>query len=53
MDEFRPCPYCGEEIRTAATRCRFCRSRLTALDPDALSPREALEKLYELRRLAK
>lgn len=34
MDEFRPCPYCGEEIRTAATRCRFCRSRLTALDPE-------------------
>lgn len=26
---------------------------LKALDPDALSPREALEKLYELRRLAK
>jgi phage shock protein PspC (stress-responsive transcriptional regulator) len=34
MDEFRKCPYCGEEIRAAATRCRYCRSRLTALDPE-------------------
>jgi DNA mismatch repair protein MutS len=28
------------------------RERLDALDPDALSPREALETLYELKRLA-
>jgi len=34
MDEFRTCPYCGEQIRAAATRCRYCRSRLTALDPE-------------------
>ena len=34
MDEFRNCPYCGEQIRGAATRCRYCRSRLTALDPE-------------------
>ena len=33
MDEFRTCPFCGEQIRTAATRCRYCRSRLTTLDP--------------------
>ena len=28
------------------------RDRLTALDPDALSPRDAHEMLYELKRLA-
>ena len=27
-------------------------AHLAALDPDALSPREALQKLYELKRLA-
>jgi DNA mismatch repair protein MutS len=28
------------------------RAALAALDPDALSPREALEQLYQLKRLA-
>ena len=28
------------------------RDALDAIDPDALSPREALERLYELKRLA-
>jgi phage shock protein PspC (stress-responsive transcriptional regulator) len=35
MDETRTCPYCAEEIPTAAVRCRYCRSRVTALDPGA------------------
>jgi len=34
MDETRRCPYCDEEIRTEATRCRYCRSLLTNLDPE-------------------
>jgi phage shock protein PspC (stress-responsive transcriptional regulator) len=34
MDDVRTCPYCAEEIRAAATRCRYCRSRLVALDPE-------------------
>src|SRR6185369_10779129 len=34
MDDFRSCPYCGEQIRSAAIRCRYCRSRLAALDPE-------------------
>jgi len=34
MEDVRTCPYCAEEIRAAATRCPYCRSRLTALDPE-------------------
>lgn len=34
MDEaVRRCPYCDEEIRAEAIRCRHCRSRLSAFDP--------------------
>ena len=36
-----PPPPAPDELRTA----------LTALDPDAMSPRDALEALYKLRRL--
>jgi phage shock protein PspC (stress-responsive transcriptional regulator) len=35
MEAMRRCPYCDEEIRTEAIRCRHCRSRLAALDPSA------------------
>ncbi len=33
MDDIRRCPYCDEEIRAEAIRCRHCRSRLAAVDP--------------------
>jgi phage shock protein PspC (stress-responsive transcriptional regulator) len=35
MDATKRCPYCDEEIRADAIRCRYCRSRLAPLDPGA------------------
>jgi phage shock protein PspC (stress-responsive transcriptional regulator) len=34
MAETKHCPYCAEEILAAATRCRYCRSRLVTFDSE-------------------
>jgi phage shock protein PspC (stress-responsive transcriptional regulator) len=33
MAETQKCPYCAEDIPAEAVRCRYCRSRIAALDP--------------------
>jgi phage shock protein PspC (stress-responsive transcriptional regulator) len=32
MSDTKRCPFCAEDIRVEARRCRFCRSRLTSFD---------------------
>jgi DNA mismatch repair protein MutS len=55
LDLFAP-PPCTEDSEAAAPppspEADTLRAALDAIDPDALSPREALERLYELKRLA-
>ena len=46
-----PAPAPAAEDADAA-RNRAIAERVASLDPDALSPREALEALYELKRLS-
>jgi DNA mismatch repair protein MutS len=41
-----------EEVTAAAPAPSPALDLLDAIDPDALTPREALERLYELKRLA-
>src|SRR4030095_3877589 len=34
MMALKRCPYCAEEIRAEATRCRYCRSRLMSFEAE-------------------
>jgi serine/threonine protein kinase len=55
-DDVKVCPYCGEEIKTIAVKCRFCGSMLGdttvtgqtwVISPDSIV-RQALAEKYEL-----
>jgi DNA mismatch repair protein MutS len=48
----QPCPETEDEAPVSEAAGSAVLSALGAIDPDALSPREALERLYELKRLA-
>jgi DNA mismatch repair protein MutS len=55
IDQLAPPPCLDDEQdepAPAAPPADQLRQALDAIDPDALSPREALERLYELKRLA-
>ncbi|MEJ7807538.1 MAG: DNA mismatch repair protein MutS, partial [Telluria sp.] len=41
-----------EELATPAPHSSALAQALAAIDPDALSPREALDQLYQLKRMA-
>ena len=45
-------PYAGEAPAANPAALQALLGALDGLDPDALSPREALEQLYQLKRLA-
>ncbi len=34
MTAMKECPFCAEQIRQEAIRCRYCRSRLTSFESD-------------------
>ena len=51
----RPCPYCAELIKSAATICRFCGrevERVQAVDPDVPLTRESIRQRDRYQRLA-
>ena len=43
MEKTKKCPYCGEEIKAAAKKCRFCNEWLVGNNAEATTPKEQIQ----------